>query len=349
MTEGSELIYDMWYVAAPASAVARSKTKAITMLNQPVLLGRDKHGAVFALRDFCPHRGVPLHYGTFDGETVECCYHGWCFDTKGQCTKIPALTDDAAIDLKRIKAQAFPCREADGLIWVFVPQPKIRIIDELPEVPAPPIPLRGGYQHIHSVVFPCDIDHAVLGLMDPSHGSFVHVSWWWRSKRSIHAKAKKFAPHGLGFKMLTHTPSANSRGYKILGGDRTTEITFELPGLRTEHITIGKRHVVLLTALTPIDENTTQLHQFMYTTVAFIRWLKPVLAIFGRAFIQQDLDIVQKQQEGLKGEHPALMLIGDADAQAVWYTRLKKDYREAKASNTPFENRIPEKTLRWRS
>lgn len=349
MTEPAELLYDMWYVAGPASAVARGKTVALTLLNQPVLLGRDTHGEVFALRDFCPHRGMPLHYGSFDGETVECCYHGWCFNTQGECTKIPSLTDDSAIDIKRIKAQSFPCRESDGLIWLYVPQPKIRILDELPKLPAAPIPLKGGFRHVSSMEFPCNIDHAALGLMDPSHGPFVHVSWWWRSRRSIHAKEKKFAPHGLGFKMLTHTPSANSRAYKILGGDRTTEITFELPGLRTEYISIGRHHVVLLTALTPISETRTQLHQFMYTTIPLINWLKPLLTIFGRAFIRQDLAVVKKQQEGLSFEHPNLMLIGDADAQAVWYTRLKKDYLEAKAGNVPFENRIPEKTLRWRS
>ena len=346
---GCELLYDMWYVAAPAHALKRGRTMPILMLNQPVLLGRDAKGDVFALRDFCPHRGVPLHYGRFDGTTIECCYHGWCFDTKGQCTKIPALTEDSAVDLARIKAQSFPCREADGLIWVYIPQPKIRVIEALPDIPASPVPLTGGYRHVASMEFPCDIDHAALGLMDPSHGSFVHVSWFWRSRRSIHTKAKPFAPHGLGFKMLPHAPSANSRAYKILGGAPTTTIAFELPGLRTEHITVGKHHILLLTALTPIDGARTQLHQFMYSTMPLLNLVKPLLAVFGRIFIRQDIAIVKKQQEGLRQEHPALMLIGDADAQAVWYTRLKKDYLEAKAANLPFENRIPEKTLRWRS
>lgn len=349
MTEPAELLYDMWYVAAAAEGLARGGTMKLTLLNQPVLLGRDKHGKVFALRDFCPHRGMPLSYGSFDGETVECCYHGWCFNTQGACTSVPSLTSDSAIDIKRIKAQSFPAREQDGLIWVYVPEPKLRILGELPHVPAAPMPLKGGFRHVASMEFPCNTDHAALGLMDPSHGPFVHVSWWWRSRHSIHAKEKKFAPHGLGFKMLTHAPSANSRAYKILGGDRKTEITFELPGLRTEHISIGKHHVVLLTALTPISETRTQLHQFMYTTIPLVNWLKPLLAIFGRAFIRQDLEVVKKQQEGLSFEHPNLMLIGDADAQAVWYTRLKKDYLAAKAGNQPFENCVPEKTLRWRS
>ena len=345
----SDFLYNLWYVAAPGMQVKRGTTLAKTILGQPVLLGRDKNGMVFALRDFCPHRGIPLRYGKFDGETIECCYHGWCFNTGGICTKIPTLLPDDKTELSRIKTGAFPCHEVDGNIWVFIPPPKMRAPEVLPEVPAAPVAMRGGYFHVDSVLFPCDVDHAVIGLMDPSHGPFVHASWWWRSRKSMHIKEKKFAPVGLGFRMVRHAPSSNSRAYRILGGERSTEISFQLPGLRTEHIRIGDRNVVLLTALTPIDENRTELHQFMYTDIGFIKALRPLLVHFGKAFIRQDLDIVKKQQEGLQGDHPSLMLMGDADAQALWYYKLKKDYLEAQANDMPFNNRVSERTLRWQS
>jgi phenylpropionate dioxygenase-like ring-hydroxylating dioxygenase large terminal subunit len=165
----------------------------------------------------------------------------------------------------------------------------------------------------------------------------------------MHPKQKHFAPRGMGFSMVRHKPSKNSRAYKILGGEPSTEISFQLPGLRTEHITIGSRYIFLLTALTPIDGNKTELHQFMATNIALINLFRPILKRFGKAFIQQDLDIVLKQQEGLAGDHPGLMLVGDADAQALWYYKLKKDYLESQSSGQPFTNRIPEKTLRWQS
>jgi len=40
----------------------------------------------------------------------------------------------------------------------------------------------------------CHVDHAVIGLMDPAHGPYVHRQWWWRSEHSIHEKAKAFEP-----------------------------------------------------------------------------------------------------------------------------------------------------------
>ncbi|MFW0778087.1 MAG: Rieske 2Fe-2S domain-containing protein [Rickettsiales bacterium] len=345
----TELIYNSWYVAAPSGKVARASMFPVTLLGQQLLLVRDNNGTVSALRDFCPHRGIPLRYGRYDGSEIECCYHGWCFASNGQCTKIPSLTDDDKVDISRVKAASFPCREENGVIWVYVLAPKTRTPETLPDLPELPGPENKPFYWVDSVNMPCNIDHAVIGLMDPSHGPYVHASWWWRSQRSMHVKQKQFAPTKLGFRMVAHKPSSNSRAYKILGGEPVTEIAFQLPSLRTEHITIGNNHIVLLTALTPTDEGSTTLHQFIFTNIRFVKMLLPILKPFGKAFIQQDVRIVEKQQEGLRGEHPALMLLGDADQQALWYHKIKREYLQSQAQNVAFENPLKEKLLRWRS
>jgi phenylpropionate dioxygenase-like ring-hydroxylating dioxygenase large terminal subunit len=344
-----ELLYDLWYVACPSNALKPGKLQKFTLLGYQLILGRADDGSVFALRDFCPHRGIPLSYGTFDGKEIECCYHGWCFNTSGACTKIPALTAGDTTDVSRIKVAAFPARESEGAVWVYVPAKGAKAPEQLPPLPALPAAATDGFYHVDSPLFPCNIDHAVIGLMDPAHGPYVHRSWWWRSRKSMHEKAKQFAPRGMGFAMVAHKPSSNSRAYKILGGVPTTEIAFSLPGLRTEHIQVGNHYILLLTALTPIDANNTQLHQFVYSSIGWVRMLWPLLRPFGRAFLKQDLDIVIKQQEGLRTDHPSLMLLGDADQQALWYFRLKREYLQSQEQGRPFENKISEKLLRWRS
>lgn len=344
----SQFLRNMWYVACHASQLAAGKTLALTLLDEQVLLGRADDNTVFALRDFCPHRGIPLRHGRFDGCAIECCYHGWKFDSSGTCIEIPSLADDKT-DISKIKTGNYPCTEQDGLIWVYFKDALASA--EPPAPPAMPIPLKGGFRIVDSVVFPCDIDHAVIGLMDPSHGPYVHRAWWWRTARSMHIKEKKFAPRPLGFAMVRHSPSSNSRAYKILGGStqRSTEISFQLPGLRMEHITLGTKNVLLLTALTPVSATETQLHQFFYSDIGFANAILPLVRPFGKRFIGQDMDIVRKQQEGLRAEHPPLMLLGDADAQALWYYRLKKEYLASCAEARPFTNPLKERTLRWRS
>jgi phenylpropionate dioxygenase-like ring-hydroxylating dioxygenase large terminal subunit len=346
----SDLLTECWYVASHSAALAKGGMLPITLRGEEILLLRDNYGTVSALRDFCPHRGIPLRYGKFDGLEVECCYHGWCFNTGGQCTKIPSLAEEGKekkTDLGKIRTRAYPARELDGVIWVYSG-------DSATPGEPPMLPARvpGGLRHVASVTFTCNIDHAVIGLMDPSHGPFVHKSWWWRTKKSMHVKEKHFAPREFGFAMVSHKPSSNSRAYKILGGsgERSTEIAFRLPGLRTEHIRVGRKQVVLLTALTPVDAQTTVLHQFMGTDIGLLNALRPLLLPFGKAFIEQDRVTVIRQQEGLANNpDQTLMLLGDADAQALWYYRLKKEWLAAQTDGRPFENPLKERLLRWRS
>ena len=81
-------LHGFWYLAVNGARLARGKMLAKKLLGEPVLLARTSGGDVFALRDICPHRGIPLHYGQFDGKEVACRYHGWRFASDGGCTAI---------------------------------------------------------------------------------------------------------------------------------------------------------------------------------------------------------------------------------------------------------------------
>src|SRR5438128_7294444 len=65
-----------WYPATLATAVRPGKMSAQVLLGLPLLICRDSQGRLAALRDICPHRGMPLSFGHFDGTRLECCYHG---------------------------------------------------------------------------------------------------------------------------------------------------------------------------------------------------------------------------------------------------------------------------------
>jgi phenylpropionate dioxygenase-like ring-hydroxylating dioxygenase large terminal subunit len=335
---------EAWYYALPA---ARLKPRAMlpkVMLGEPVLLGRDADGAPFALRDICPHRGMPLNAGDFDGREIECCYHGWRFDTTGRCIAIPALVPGQSFSPNRVRVRRYPVREAQGNIWVFFGDDPTGA----PEIPDIEGFANAAPQLVECVTFAAAIDHAIVGLMDPAHGPFVHRAWWWRSRRSIYAKAKAFAPSPWGFAMTRHIPSANSRAYRLLGGAPETEIVFRLPSVRIEHIRAGRHLVCNLTAITPIDERTSEINHCIYWTAPWLSVLKPVLGPYVRAFLHQDRAIMERQSQGLRWD-PALMLIDDADTQAKWYYRLKREYRRARAEHRPFENPLKPRTLEWRS
>jgi phenylpropionate dioxygenase-like ring-hydroxylating dioxygenase large terminal subunit len=342
--EAAAPLREVWYFAVTGGRVGRRRMLAKTLLGEPLLIGRDGAGQVFALRDLCPHRGIPLSCGAFDGTEIECCYHGWRFATDGRCIAIPSLVEGQSFDLSRIRAKAYPAREVQGNIWVFFGEDPAAA-PEIPELPdiGDAVP-----DLFESVLFPARIDHAVIGLMDPAHGPFVHRAWWWRSRRSIHEKAKPFAPAPWGFRMVRHAPSSNSRAYRILGGAPETEITFRLPSVRIEHIRAGRHVLCNLTAVTPIDDERTEINHAIYWTMPWLAPLKPVLRPFVRSFLRQDRDIMAKQSVGLAHE-PPLLLVNDADVQAKWYYRLKNEYLRARGEGRPFVNPVKERVLRWRS
>jgi phenylpropionate dioxygenase-like ring-hydroxylating dioxygenase large terminal subunit len=333
-----------WYFALAGARLRRGRTVARMLLGEPLLIGRAEDGSVFALRDICPHRGIPLSDGSFDGKEVECCYHGWRYDTAGRCTAIPSLAPGEPVDLARIKVKSYPAREVQGNVWVYFGDDATGA----PEVPVLPGIGERGPDLFERVLMPCAIDHAVVGLMDPAHGPFVHRAWWWRSRGSAHDKEKAFAASPFGFTMLRHAPSKNSNAYRLLGGAPETEISFRLPGVRIEDITIGAHRVVNLTAVTPLSERECEVNHAIYWTLPWLGALKPLLRPFVKSFLGQDRAIIAKQQAGLRFQ-PTLMLLSDADQQARWYHRLKNEYARARAENRPFVNPVKDRVLRWRS
>ena len=66
----AEILRGFWYMAIPGASLAPGRMTHLRVLDEPVLVGRGGDGSVFALRDICPHRGVPRHHGSFDGDTI---------------------------------------------------------------------------------------------------------------------------------------------------------------------------------------------------------------------------------------------------------------------------------------
>lgn len=346
MTE--KFLKNVWYMALPSAELLLHAMKARKIANTPILFMRDSQGQVSAIRDICPHRGIPFSHGRMVADTVECPYHGWKFNYAGVCTEIPSLLPDQDFDCTKIRVKNYPVKEKNGCLWVFIGDEdfdvnKAPITPILAELPAEATP-----NLTFSEIFPCHIDHAVIGLMDPAHGPYIHKSWFWRSAKTAYEKSKKFAPVEHGFQMVRHQPSKNSKAYKILGGPSTTEITFRLPGVRLEHIKIGEKSFYSLTALVPIDAKHTQIIQMGFWDMPWLTIIKPALTHFGKVFLRQDLDAVKQQQEGLAYD-PSLMLIKDADTQAKWYFALKEEWTAHLSEQREFVNPVQETVLRWRS
>lgn len=350
------LIYEDWYPALRTDSLRKDKVATAMLLGIPLVLGRLNSGRLFAMRDSCPHRGIPLSEGWFDGQRVTCRYHGWEFEPcSGRCELIPSLSSHDHLDATRIYATAFPCEERDGHAWVFIPSPGS---GKRSMGSRPPVPELAKFGPRYRTAFltadlPCNVDHGIIGLMDPAHGPFVHQAWWWRSRASIREKTKKFEPISEGFRMSAHAPSGNSAPYKLLGvygQPIETTIDFVLPNRRTEVIRCGDKWFSSLTTVTPVTASTCRIDVIAAWNVFYhVPLVTPIAKFFGARFVRQDQVTMIQQAEGLK-HNPSLMLIDDADKPAKWYFALKQGRLDAVANGIaakhPMDGPVD---LHWRS
>jgi phenylpropionate dioxygenase-like ring-hydroxylating dioxygenase large terminal subunit len=374
-------LWDFWYPALRSSEVTGNHLKTAMLLEVPLVLGRTAEGKAFATRDSCPHRGIPLSYGRFDGKNLECSYHGWKFEAcSGQCVEIPSLTSQDKLKVERIFAGHYPCEERDGYFWVYMnsgariavarggesrgedkgnaeAQSTQRLAEKKAgESPTTvPVPKLSTFSEKYRIThlaceLPSHVDQGIIGLMDPAHGPFVHQSWYWRSRHSIHEKEKKFEPIPNGFRMSPHTPSSNSAPYRMLqkytGEPVTTTIDFVLPNIRTEEIRSGKLWFSSRATVTPVRRDLCRIDFVAAWNLLMPVW---IFRIFAQKFLRQDQETMILQAEGLK-HNPRLMLIDDADRPAKWYFGLKAGLLESRRTGAamvhPMNGPV---TLHWRS
>jgi phenylpropionate dioxygenase-like ring-hydroxylating dioxygenase large terminal subunit len=349
----SDPLLGFWYPACQSSDLGPGKMKGVVLLGLPILVCRMSQGAVASMRDICPHRGMPLSFGHMKDDCVECSYHGWRFDSTGRCRGIPALVEGSPIQADKIGITTYPCRERDGYVWVFLADPT-QVIGTRPEVPGLPLPSQ-PYRLFHvSTKLNCSVDEAVIGLIDPAHGPFVHRSRLWRTPESGHEKAKTYEPIPNGFRMVTHPPSKNSTPYKLLtlfsGGELTTTIDFVLPNRRFELIQCGRLWVSMSQAVTPITDQECRFDfSAAWNVLPWVPFTKPLFRFFAKRFLAQDKLALDRQAIGLRYKSP-LMLLGDADTPAKWYYKLKAAHLASVQAGQPLDHPLKGRvTLRWKS
>jgi phenylpropionate dioxygenase-like ring-hydroxylating dioxygenase large terminal subunit len=160
-------IKNCWYVAATASELGRTLLQR-WIAGEPVVLYRTEAGEPVALDDRCPHRRASLAKGQLVGDTVQCGYHGICFDATGRCVHIPGQEQIPA----GMKARRHPVVQKWNWIWVWLGDPAAADEALVPDfryndapgwtVTGGCIPVRANYQLLTD------------NLLDLTHETFVH-------------------------------------------------------------------------------------------------------------------------------------------------------------------------------
>jgi 5,5'-dehydrodivanillate O-demethylase len=133
-------------------------------MSEDFTLYRGEAGAPHLLAFRCAHRGTQLSTGWVEGDDLRCFYHGWKYDSGGQCIEQPA-EPQAFCD--RIKIKSYPVQEYLGYIFAY-----------LGEGAPPPLPrfprFESGAVEVHSQYLACNYFQRVENALDSVHTAFVH-------------------------------------------------------------------------------------------------------------------------------------------------------------------------------
>ncbi|HVO95409.1 MAG TPA: Rieske 2Fe-2S domain-containing protein [Terriglobales bacterium] len=123
-TPAGELLRRYWHpVAIAADLTAEHPTKFVRILGEDLVLFQTPEGEAGLLHDRCPHRGASLSYGRVCSNGLSCAYHGWLFDTEGNCLETPAEPRESQF-YRTVKHRSYPVRKLAGLYWAYLgPQP----------------------------------------------------------------------------------------------------------------------------------------------------------------------------------------------------------------------------------
>ncbi|ATE64140.1 Rieske 2Fe-2S domain-containing protein [Rhizorhabdus dicambivorans] len=143
--------------------------RRIELLGQSFVAFRGEDGVIGLLDEGCCHRGASLALGRVEGCGIRCLFHGWKFAADGTLLETPNIADPRF--RKRIRARAYPVREAGGLVWAYLGPKEFE--PEFPRWNWLKLPAANRVNSLH--VLDCNYVQVTEGLVDSAHLSILHA------------------------------------------------------------------------------------------------------------------------------------------------------------------------------
>lgn len=170
-TPCGELLRRYWHPVAAAGELSQDKPKKrVKILGEEMLLFRNGRGNYGLVEEPCAHRGASLYYGFVEEDGIRCAYHGWKYDTAGQCVEQPFETNPAFKN--KICQRAYPVEKLAGLLFAYLGPP-----DKKPLLPRWDMLVKEGFNRTILISTPeihSNWLQATENSADPLHTYFLH-------------------------------------------------------------------------------------------------------------------------------------------------------------------------------
>jgi phenylpropionate dioxygenase-like ring-hydroxylating dioxygenase large terminal subunit len=316
------MIPNQWYAILESREIRRGRITGVTRMGEKLVAWRDRSGGVTVMSDLCPHRGAALSIGKLAGDCIQCPFHGFEYDTSGNCRLIPA-NGKSAQPPKALHVKTYPTREAHDLIYIWWGEPRT---DEA----YPPLPWfeNIGDDMVYSIIRDHWRNHyarAIENQLDVVHLPFVHYNTIGRGDRTLvnGPVAKEIKTAADSYRIDLWVDNQLDQNQKPLKPSEMPEptrrplIQFHFPNLWQNWLSDD---FLVFLVFAPIDDENTMMYLRQYHKVRFpiLRQLTEWLGGLGNLYIlRQDKRVVITQRPPrpdlgmgeilIPGDHPIVL------------------------------------------
>jgi nitrite reductase/ring-hydroxylating ferredoxin subunit len=173
-TPMGEVFRRFWIPALMSYEIAEPDCAPVelTLLSERLVAFRLTSGKTVLMDTRCPHRHANLYFGRNEEEGIRCAYHGWKFNSEGQCIDMPAEPSDSRFK-EHVRLSSYETHESCGIVWTYMgPQDNV---PPFPEFEFSILPESHSFSGKRRV--PCNYLQNLEGEMDTAHTNFLHRSF----------------------------------------------------------------------------------------------------------------------------------------------------------------------------
>jgi 5,5'-dehydrodivanillate O-demethylase len=252
-TPCGELLRRYWHPVGYSSELSKAgETRKVRVLGEDLVLARTEGGGVLLVQERCPHRGASLLYGFVEGEQIRCAYHGWLYNSAGECVERP-FESEKANRVCRKMIQSYATHEAGGLIFAYMG----------PEADKPAFPnwdilvRRDGIRHFEvQDDLACNWFQVQENAVDVTHTFYTH------SKYFAHLGMADGSGFGKPFKKF---------GFQQFDWGILKSWDYEGPGRGFGNLMVFPNMLRIMTEMhwrVPVDDTTTRIVWVSFTPSA---------------------------------------------------------------------------------
>lgn len=324
------MIRNQWYVVLDSKQVGKQPV-GVTRLGEKLVFWRDSKHQVRCAFDRCPHRGVALSLGKVHEGHLQCPFHGFEYDSSGQCAYIPA-DGRSSQPPAAMRLHSYPTYEAHGLIWIWWGD------DPPADLETPPFfdNLDEGFYYGSTIdPWKAHYSRVIENQLDVAHLPFVHYNTIGRGNRTLVDGPKVTWCDKNETMMCTYVFNREDDGTQprpaaeLTPREGQVHLEFIMPNLWQNHISETTR---VLAAFVPVDGKNTLLYLRFYQKFLPIpvigKWVAQLAMPMNIYIAHQDRGVVEThavQPSSLRGSDEKPI---KADAPIIEYRRQREALQE---------------------